>query len=294
MEIQHLAGATSFFPGKVNVGCFEREGEVWFVDSGLDDEAGRRLARWVESEGKKLRCVVTTHSNADHCGGNAFLRRRTGCSAAATPLEACIIENTFMEPLLLWGAFPFAEITNRFLQAKPSRVDVLIIAPGAFDDSGLKAVPLPGHFLDMVGILTPDDVFFVADSVFSEALLEKYRIMFVMDVQAELETLDLLERTSAAWFVPSHADATRDIGPLAAANRRTLMMVSEAVLDCCSEPVARDEIVKRLGQRFGLSMTISEFLLNSAAVAAHLTWLRGQAQVAPVVEDGLLLWRRTP
>jgi hypothetical protein len=41
-------------------------------------------------------------------------------------------------------------------------------------------------------------------------------------------------------------------------------------------------------------MTISEFLLNSAAVAAHLTWLRGQAQVAPVVEDGLLLWRRTP
>ena len=51
MEIQHLAGATSFFPGKVNVGCFEREGEVWFVDSGLDDEAGRRLARWVESEG---------------------------------------------------------------------------------------------------------------------------------------------------------------------------------------------------------------------------------------------------
>ena len=203
------------------------------------------------------------------------------------------MEYSFMEPLMLWSAFPFAEISNRFLQARPSSADILIRAPGVFDESGLEAVPLPGHFLEMIGVRTPDGVFFVADTLFSEALLEKYRIIFVLDVQAALETLDFLEGQEAAWFVPSHASATEDIRPLAEANRRSLTRVSQAVLDCCSEPVGKDEIVRRVGVLFGISMSITEFLLYSAAISAHLTWLRKKAHVAPIIEDGLLLWRRS-
>lgn len=293
VEKRNLRGSTFFFPGKVNVGCFEKGEDVWLVDSGLDDDAGRKLARFIESENKRLRCIVGTHSNADHCGGNAFLRKRTGCTVAATPLEAAIMEYSFMEPLMLWSAFPFAEISNRFLQAKPSSVDILIRSPGVFDESGLEAIPLPGHFLEMIGVRTPDDVFFVADAIFSEALLEKYHIIFVLDVQSALDTLAFLERQEAAWFVPSHAQATEDIRPLAEANRKSLLRVSEAVLECCSEPVGKDEIVRRVGVRFGLSMSITEFLLNSAAIAAHLTWLRKNALLAPVVENGLLLWKRS-
>ena len=85
-----------------------------------------------------------------------------------------------------------------------------------------------------------------------------------------------------------------DIRPLAEANRRSLMRVSQAVLDSCSEPIGKDEIVKRVGALFGISMSITEFLLYSAAISAHLTWLRKNALISPFVEDGLLLWRRTP
>ncbi|MDD3915893.1 MAG: MBL fold metallo-hydrolase [Synergistaceae bacterium] len=294
VEKRHLKGSTFFFPGKVNVGYFQKNEEVWLVDTGLDDEAGRKIARFLETENKKLRCIVGTHSNADHCGGNAFLKKRTGCLIAATPLEAAVMENTFMEPLLLWTAFPFAEISNRFLQAKPSSVDILIRHSGVFDESGLEAVPLPGHFLEMIGVRTPDGVFFVADALFSETLLEKYHIIFVLDVQAALETLTFLDKQEADWFVPSHAPAVEDIRPLAEANRRSLMRVSQAVLDSCSEPIGKDEIVKRVGALFGISMSITEFLLYSAAISAHLTWLRKNALISPFVEDGLLLWRRTP
>jgi glyoxylase-like metal-dependent hydrolase (beta-lactamase superfamily II) len=277
----------------VNTGLFLRGKDAWLVDSGLDDEAGRKIARVLEAEKKQLRCIVGTHSHADHCGGNAFLKKRTGCLVAATPLEAAIMEHSFLEPFFLWSAFPFGEISNKFLQAKPSAVDVLIRNSGPFDESGLEAVPLPGHFLDMIGVKTPDGVFFVADALFSEELLEKYGIMFVVDVQAALETLEFIENQEAEWFIPSHAPATRDIRPLAGANRKSLLRVGQAVLDCCAEPAGRDTIVGKIGSLFGLSMSISEFLLNSAAVSAHLTWLRKNGQVAPVVEDGLLLWHRS-
>lgn len=116
----------------------------------------------------------------------------------------------------------------------------------------------------------------------------------MLDVQAALETLTFLDKQEADWFVPSHAPAVEDIRPLAEANRRSLMRVSQAVLDSCSEPIGKDEIVKRVGALFGISMSITEFLLYSAAISAHLTWLRKNALISPFVEDGLLLWRRTP
>ncbi|MBL3538447.1 MBL fold metallo-hydrolase [Aminivibrio sp.] len=293
METVKLGAATEYIPGRVNVGVFLYQDGARLVDSGLDDEAGRKIARMLEERKIPLRRIVTTHSNADHCGGNAFLRKRTGCSVAATRLESVVIENPVLEPLLLWSAFPFAELGNKFLQAKPSEVDMLIENRGVFDESGLEAVPLPGHFLDMIGVRTPDDVFFVADSVFSEDLIEKYAVMFVLDVGAALETIDRLVEAQAAWFVPSHAAATENIVPLAEANRKGLLRVSEAVLDCCGEPAGREEILRGLADRFSLSMSVSEYVLNSAAVGAHLSWLRKQGQVSPLVEKGVLLWRKT-
>lgn len=294
METVKLGAATEYIPGRVNVGLYLADDGVRLVDSGLDDEAGRKIARLLEERNIPLRRIVTTHSNADHCGGNAFLRKRTGCSVAATELESVVMENPFLEPLLLWSAFPFAELGNKFLQAKPSEVDMVIGNRGIFDESGLEAVPLPGHFLDMIGLRTPDDVLFVADSVFSAELIEKYAVMFVLDVGAALETIDRLTGTEAAWFVPSHAPATENILPLAEANRKGLLRVSGAVLDCCGEPASREEILKCLADRFSLSMSVSEYVLNSAAVGAHLSWLRKRGQVAPVVEKGVLLWRKTP
>jgi hypothetical protein len=112
-------------------------------------------------------------------------------------------------------------------------------------------------------------------------------------VGAALETIDRLVEAQAAWFVPSHAPATENIVPLAEANRKGLLRVSEAVLDCCGEPAGREEILRGLADRFSLSMSEREYGLNSAAVGAHLSWLRKQGQVSPLVEKGVLLWRKT-
>ncbi|MGI6784120.1 MAG: MBL fold metallo-hydrolase [Aminivibrio sp.] len=293
MKTIKLGPSTECIPGKVNVGLYIHDGEAWLVDSGLDDEAGRKLARLLEGRDTPLKRVVTTHSNADHCGGNAFLRRRTGCSVAATGLEAVIIENPFLETLLLWSASPFAELRNKFLQAKPSEVDLIIKGPGPFDESGLSAVPLPGHFIDMIGVRTPDDVFFVADSVFSPEIIEKYALVFVLDVGAALSTLDELAGTEAAWFVPSHAPAVEDIGPLVEANRRGLMRVSEAVWERCAAPASRESILAFVADKFSLSMSVTEYVLNSAAIGAHLSWHRKEGRLAPLVDGGILLWKRT-
>ena len=53
-----------------------------------------------------------------------------------------------------------------------------------------EIIELPGHFFDMVGFRTPDDVVFLADCLSSRETLEKYQIGFIYDVAAYLNTLE--------------------------------------------------------------------------------------------------------
>ncbi|MHB8766852.1 MAG: hypothetical protein ACYDA8_21285 [Deferrisomatales bacterium] len=39
-------------------------------------------------------------------------------------------------------------------------------------------MPLPGHYFGMIGVRTPDDVLFLADSLFSAAILAEYPVFF--------------------------------------------------------------------------------------------------------------------
>jgi len=71
----------------------------------------------------------------------------------------------------------------------------------------------------MVSFRTPDNTVFLADCVSSPATLEKYGVTFIYDVAQYLASLDMIESLGASMFVPSHADPTTDIRPLAAANR---------------------------------------------------------------------------
>lgn len=108
------------------------------------------------------------------------------------------------------------EIRHKFLLASES--DVNEITDSDFPKE-LEVIPLHGHFFDMVGIRTPDDVVFLANCISSKSTLEKYQIAFIYDVAEYLNTLDKVEAMEAAMFVPAHSDATSDITGIVQFNR---------------------------------------------------------------------------
>ena len=60
---------------------------------------------------------------------------------------------------------------------------------------GLEYIKLPGHYFDMIGIRTSDDIIFLADSIFGENTINKYHFFFIYDVKGYLETLDTVSYT---------------------------------------------------------------------------------------------------
>jgi glyoxylase-like metal-dependent hydrolase (beta-lactamase superfamily II) len=300
LELKQLGEHTWYIPGRVNIGYYEEDGKGYLIDTGLDDDHGKKILKLLsETRGTPLRAIVNTHSNADHIGGNSLIQKRTNCEVWATRIEGIMMEWTFLEPLWLWSAWPFREIRGKFMEAKPSKVTFIDEAKTESEhpimDTALTAVPLPGHYLDMIGVKTPDGVFFVADALFDPAILEKYRFCVMIDIEASYSTLDMLENSAGTtWFVPCHAPAVRDIRELARQNRAALARITDAVYDALApgRALSREDILSEIGIADNLEMDTTHLLLNLSSVSAHLTYLFARNKVEPFVEDCRLLWRR--
>lgn len=292
LTIRQLAGNTWLIPAPANIGVYVNDNRVTLIDSGNDEEAGRQILKLLDEKGWSLELIVNTHSNADHIGGNAFLQKRTGCRIAATPLEAAFIAQPLLEPTVLYGGFPLPALRNKFLLAKPSTVTDLLAASGPILASGLEALPLPGHYLEMIGVRTPDGVLFLADSLFAEAILAKYPLFFLYDVQGHLETLDRLDSVAAGCYVPSHGEPTTDLAPLVAANRHRLATTLEFVRACCNTPVSWEEVLARVCTEYGIELNANQYVLVGSTIRSILAYLVTTGEVTTVFAAGTLQWQR--
>ena len=155
----------------------------------------------------------------------------------------------------------------------------------------IEVIPLHGHIFDMVGYRTPDDVVFLADCVSSAATLEKYKIAYLYDVQAYLDTLDYVDTLTAKLFVPSHTEPTEDIHELTDTNRRCVSDVRDKILSICAEPASFEAILQRIFTDYGLSLNFEQYALVGSTLRSYLSWLLDSGKLAVSFEDNLLLWR---
>ncbi len=276
-------------PAKMGVYRLNAKGEVLLIDSGNDKEAGKKVQKILSANGWTLKAILNTHSNADHTGGNRLLSDRLGALPYSTSLEGAFIRHPILEPAFLYGGYPCRALRNKFLMAEPSPCAGLsdLALP-----AGMEVLPLPGHFLDMVGFRTPDNVCFLADCLSGENILEKYHITFVYDVAAYLDTLDAVGRLEGACFVPAHAEITEDIRPLAALNRAKVEEVCTTILSLCETPRMFEDLLASLFTRYGLTMDFNQYVLVGSTVRSYLSYLSDQGRLCYAFEDSRLLWKR--
>ena len=265
--------------------------EVIAIDSGSDKDAGRKVLRVLEQQGWQLSAIYNTHSHADHIGGNQFLQNRTGCRIYAPGLEAAFTNAPILEPMGLYGGYPFRELHHKFLCAQESRAEPL--TPEALPQ-GMELLSLPGHSFDMVGFRTPDGTAYLADCVSSAETLEKYGIGYLWDVGASLATLEQLPALSAERFVPSHAPVCTDIAPLAQKNRDAIARTADEILRFCALPRSFEEILQQLFTVYGLTMTVQQYVLIGSTLRSYLAWLLDAGRVRYAFADSRMLWETVP
>ena len=216
-----------------------------------------------------------------------YLQSHTGCRIYAPGIDCAVTRRPILEPAFLYGGFPPKDLRHKFLLAQESEAELL--TPDVLPE-GFEILSLPGHFFDMVGFRTSDGVAFLADCLSSAETLEKYQIGFIYDVAAYLDTLEKVKGMEARLFVPSHAAPTEDIAPLAQLNIDKVREIAEKIVSFCAEPRCFEAILQQLFREYALVMNFEQYVLVGSTLRSYLAWLRDTDRLAPVFEDGMLLW----
>jgi glyoxylase-like metal-dependent hydrolase (beta-lactamase superfamily II) len=289
-ELHQVAEHSYYIQSPAKIGLVRLNGtDVCLIDSGSDKEAGRKARQLLDAAGWHLTAIYNTHSNADHIGGNRYLQGQTGCRIFAPGAECSFTRHPVLEPSFLYGGFPPAELKHKFLMAQESDAEPL--TPADLPE-GFQILPLPGHFFDMAGYRDADDVVYLADCLSSRETLEKYRIGFIYDVAAYLETLEAVKQMRAKMFVPAHAEATEDIAPLAQFNLETVWEIAEKITVLCAEPLCFEQLLQKLFKAYGLTMNFEQYVLVGSTVRSYLSWLKDTGKLSARFEDNLLPWQR--
>ncbi|MBP3628054.1 MAG: MBL fold metallo-hydrolase [Anaerotignum sp.] len=288
-ELVQVAENTYYINSPSKIGVYRVSNEdVWLIDSGNDKDAGRKIQKILDAQSWKLTAIINTHSNADHDGGNTLLQNRLNCAVYSTPMENIIVENPILEPTFLYGGYPFKKLRSKFLMATPSKAQDIATAKLP---EGMEYFRLPGHFWDMIGVKTPDDVYFLADCIFGENTVNKYHISFFYDIAAQFETLNMVEKLEGKLFIPAHAEPMEDIKPLVKLNRDKSLEILNVLLELCKEPMHFELILKKVFEHYALTMDHAQYVLVGSTIRSYLAYLCDNGKVENYVEDNLLLWK---
>ena len=289
-ELVQVSDRCYYIQSPAKMGLVRLEGgDVCLIDSGNDKDAGRKVRQHLDANGWHLTAIYNTHSNADHIGGNKYLQAQTGCRIYAPGIECDMTRHTVLEPAFLYGGYPCKDLRHKFLMAQES--DAQPLTAEALPE-GFEMIPLPGHFFDMVGFRAPGDVVYLADCLSSRETLEKYRIGFIYDVGAYLDTLEKVKGMEAAMFVPAHAPAAESVKDLAQYNIDQVNEIAEHITDLCREPMNFERVLQRLFADYGLAMNFEQYALVGSTVRSYLSWLKDTGRLTVRFEDNMLLWER--
>ena len=291
--LEQLSDRIYVAPGGVNIGVIlaPDSGSI-LIDTGLNDTAARKVLRRLADMDRRVSAIVTTHGHADHFGGNAFVVKRTGAEVWAPAWDETVLRYPLFQPLVLFaGADPPDSLRGRFLLADQSPVDHIFDAgPLEVSDVQLEAISLAGHSGNQMGIRC-DDVFFAADVVLPERVLERYKMPYLYSVRDHLRSLDRAAKTNYRIAVPGHGQMTENLTDLIELNRDLVIKVADMIVELCADPITPGDILAALLTALGAEPSDpASFYLLHPTVFAYLTYLEEQGRVVHTIEAARSLW----
>ena len=289
MELVKVGEKTYYIKNATNIGIYKiDENNVYLIDAGNDKEAGKKILKIVDEQNWNVKGIINTHSNADHIGGNRIIQDRTNCIILAYDIERSFTEFPILESSFLYGGYPFKDIRNKFLLAK----ELVAISIENNLPDGLEYFTLKGHFFDMIGIKTSDNVYFLADSLFSEETIEKYHLFFIYDVREFLNTLDYLSTLNGSLYIPSHCEKTSDISSLIELNRNKVKEIMRKIYSACEKEMTFEEILKYIFDEYNLAMNANQYILVGSTIRSYLSYLFDENKLCYEFKDNKMLWKQ--
>ncbi len=293
-KICWLSEKFGYLEGPTTVGLIRLDNNrVILIDSGLNKDSAKKIDRCLKNEKLKVGWIFTTHSHADHYGGNDYLLSRYQAKVLAPTGEAGIMNFPIWEPFYLFGGAPPAELKVEFLHPKPSPVDQPVNAgEQLIEATQLNFIDLVGHSLFQLGVAF-ENYLFLADAFFSPEVWEKHYFVYFADVEKAEQTLKRLLELKFQGAVISHSGFYEKYQETINFNLERIKETEEEVVDLVDKGFSQTEtIVSELADRHKKKLdNLPSYFLARQTVLSYLVKAKNKGLIELKVERNLPQWK---
>lgn len=300
--MQKLSENIYVIEGPTNCGVIrDNDNQIYIIDSGNSSDDGKLILQELEKTfpGCKLNSIINTHSHADHAGGNAYLREKTGCRIFIQQHEKQLLENSRLHPSLIWGANPLPELCAGYLTIQENQATDIITEESVITlNNGItfSFTSLPGHYFEMYGITVKEKngktVFFAGDGLLGYRNINKYWISFLVDYREELKSLEKIKKIEADYYVPSHGVIKETIETTVEMNQIAIIATEKCILESLKEkPQSCEELLKTVSDKNNITLKTVQYALILSTLKSYLTVMYREGKVELFIEDNIMRWR---
>ena len=312
-RFHRLQGTTSWMPLEhSNIGLFVHKKRGVLIDSGYTEEDAEWIGDMLESDAVKLEAILHTHAHPDNSGGAYYLKKRFNCRVLISQGQRTFLEHPKRsnyialvqaavdkekEEVEASGQEAVHDETlhkRAVIEPKPCPADGTIDPNRPYMMSTGKifsVIDLSGHVVGQCGIITPDNVFFIADALYTFDELSEKPIPYLESVEQFKKSLDTLLKTPYNKFVPTHGRPLEfSISNEVLFHQRQLDMIEQAIVLHLRMPQTREALVALLFATFGIEQTIPNFYMMSSTIVSFLNYLKRQHKITIIHEDGKTRW----
>ena len=208
------------------------------IDSGLKHPDREGILSLLEQEHIRVATLLTSHFHPDHVGNHTALKAAHGCSVYMTPFARIMSRDPSNLQAVGYETYTLRKARGPYSYCGPDQ----IIPEGAeeicVDGITFRLLWLPGHAVEQVGFITPDDVAYLSDTVLSDHVLQAVRLPYYTCLRLDLQTKELLKNLRCRRYILAHngvCDALCDlIDRNIATAREKLRLVEAQAKDWCT------------------------------------------------------------
>lgn len=296
MNFEHISGNTYCLTDTNITIPFYMLGEnrIVLLDSGLDTEPQRsKLISLLEPY--EVAAIISTHAHPDHVGTNQYYQQRgakiymphfeAGCLESAANLKAwynlfCMTEIEKFFPHILFK-------TDCEIGADCTAVEI--------EGHRFDIIHAPGHTMDQICVVTPDNVLYLADALLSEKECRAAKLPYTFSVLLDKMTREKLRSIKAESYVLAHGGVVSDISELTARNEECFGDCADRIFNLIEKPMTMEEIIEKVVLKFNLRQdaNIYIFRVYERNVRSFVDYLCDSKRITPEVIGAKLYYVRS-
>lgn len=297
MKIYNIKGNTYYFETKYSYIPFYKlnDNEIVMLDSGYYGTDDKIIQELISKYNFNVKAVICSHGHIDHIGNNFWLQEKYNTEIIMSDYESNFCESVY--GLKSFHFTVYLKGADKRFEPIPFKTDRKITNSDKYIEiSGnrFEIVQLPGHTYFHLGIITPDNVFYVGDSLLSSEAIKENKLSFSSNILLDINSKEKIRNTKCEKYILAHK-GVYDYSLINEIIDQNLLFYEEQmqlIIDSVKNHMTFDEIFKEIIQKIQISKHALSYVQTERIIKNFINYLLENGVLRIEIEDDTLKYCR--